>query len=72
MALTGTEAACDHLHVCLQKRRRRFGPFHQTGICYLPRLPRPIAADTFKSEGSVMHLSEASHVYLASSAVGQK
>lgn len=53
MGLTGTDAACDHLHVCLQKTSQAFGLFHQTTAA---------TADTFKSEGSAMHLSETSHV----------
>lgn len=60
MGLTGTEPACDHLHACLLQTLQVFVPFHP--ICYLPRFPQPATADAFKSEGSVMHLSEASHV----------
>lgn len=58
MGLTGIYP-CDHLSACLSglspKTSQAFGQFDPCRICYLLQLPQPTTADTFKSEGSVMH-----------------
>lgn len=64
MCLTGVDP-CDHLSVWLSglspKTSQAFGQFDPHRIRYLLKLPQPTTADTFKSEGSVMH-PEASQV----------
>lgn len=61
MGLAGIDP-CDHLSVfppwIVSKTSQALDP---SLICYLPQLPQPTTADTFESEGSVMH-PEASQV----------